>query len=88
MPFIDFRTNIKLDDSKKEALKARFGEAISLLNKSENYLMIGFLDDYTLYFSGQKLEKSAYINVELFGDANNSCYDNFTKAMSDIVLKS
>ena len=45
MPFIDSKITGKISDEKKEAVKTKLGQAISLLNKSETYLMVGFEDN-------------------------------------------
>ena len=57
MPFIDTKVTMKLSDSQKENLKAKLGKAISVMNKSETYLMVGILDGYDLFLGGKKLEK-------------------------------
>ena len=44
MPFIDSKLTVKVDDDKKEALKAKLGQAIGILGKTESYLMVGFED--------------------------------------------
>ena len=49
MPFIDTKVTMKLSDSQKENLKAKLGKAISVMNKSETYLMVGILDGYDLW---------------------------------------
>ena len=48
MPFIDSKITVAVAPEKKEILKAEFGQAISLLHKSENYLMVGLEDNYDL----------------------------------------
>jgi hypothetical protein len=63
MPFIDSKVTVSLTDDKKEQIKARFGQAVSLLNKTETYLMVGFDDNYSLYMGGKKLDKGAYVSV-------------------------
>lgn len=37
MPFIDSKVTVPVTPEKKEAIKAEFGQAISLLHKSETY---------------------------------------------------
>lgn len=54
MPYIDVKLPTKLDGSQKDTLKARLGNAVSILNKSECYFMVGIDDCYTLYFGGKK----------------------------------
>ena len=56
MPFIDSKVTLSMTEDKKETIKAKLGQAITTLNKSEGFLMVGFDDDYTLYLGGKKLE--------------------------------
>ena len=85
MPFIDSKVTVKLTDDKKDNIKASLGQAISILHKSENYLMVGFEDDYDLYMGGSKLEKGAYVSVSLFGNAPSSAYDKMTGEICGIL---
>lgn len=85
MPFIDTRVTVAITPEKREIIKARLGEAISLLHKAEAYLMIGFQDNYNLYMSGKKLEKGAYVAVSLFGNAPSECYNQMTAAICTIL---
>ena len=85
MPFIDSKVTVKLDEEKKESIKAKLGKAVSLLHKGESYLMVGFQDEYALYFAGKKLEKGAYVEVSLFGNASSSDYDKMTGEICRIL---
>lgn len=85
MPFIDARLSMKLSKEKEEVLKTRFGKAITLLNKPEEYLMIGFKDQYDLYFAGSKLEKGAYVAVSLYGEATAEAYEKMTAEVCGIL---
>ena len=85
MPFIDSKLTVKVDDDKKEALKAKLGQAIGILGKTESYLMVGFEDDYTLYMGGKKLDKGAYVQVSLLGEANSSACDKMTAEVCKIL---
>ena len=78
MPFIDSRVSIKMSDAQKESIKSKLGQSLSVLHKSENYLMVGFNDGYDLYFAGEKLDKGAYVEVSLFGSASSSDYSRMT----------
>lgn len=42
MPFIDSKVTVKMSEDKKEQIKAKLGQAIGLLGKTENFLMVGF----------------------------------------------
>ena len=67
MPFINSKITVKVSDEKKEAIKTRLGQAAAIIGKPESYLMVGFEDEYCLYFAGEKLEKGAFVSVDLFG---------------------
>lgn len=51
MPFIDSKVTISLSEEKKETLKTELGKAISILNKPESFLMLGFEDNYDSNFA-------------------------------------
>ena len=85
MPFIDTKISVPVPDGKKEAIKARLGELVSLLHKSEAYLMVGIEDDYDLWFAGKKLEKGAYVAVSLFGSASPADYEKMTAAICALL---
>ena len=85
MPFIDSKVTVKLTEEKKNSVKTRLGQAISIFHKSETYLMVGFEDEYDLYMSGNRLEKGAYVSVSLFGNASSDDYEKMTSAICDIL---
>ena len=85
MPFIDSKIAGAVSAEKKERIKSKLGEAVSLLNKTESFLMVGFEDNYDLYMAGNKLEKGAYVSVSLYGNAAPAAYDKMTGAICDIL---
>ncbi|WP_310603913.1 phenylpyruvate tautomerase MIF-related protein [Anaerosporobacter sp.] len=85
MPFINSKVSVTLTDNQKEVLKTELGKAISLIpGKSEEWLMLGFEDNYSLYFKGQAFEKIAYVEVKIFGSTTAEAYDKLTVAICDI----
>lgn len=79
MPYIDSKITISLSQDKKNELKKELGKIINEIpGKSENYLMIGFQDNYDLYFKGEKLDYGAFVEVKLFGSANEDSLDLVT----------
>lgn len=85
MPFIGSRVTVKLSQENKDTIKKRLGEAISLIpGKSESFLMVGFEDNYSLYFGGKELEKGAFVEVKIFGKATEEDYDKVTAAICGI----
>ena len=87
MPFIDSKITLKISEEQKEKVKSELGKAVSLLNKSETYLMVGFEDNYDLYMGGNKLEKGAYVAVSLFGNASPAAYEKMTAEICTIYEK-
>ncbi len=87
MPFIDSKVTVSLSQNKKEKIKSELGKAISILNKPESYLMVGIQDNYDLYFGGNKLEKGAFISVEVLGNVNSELCDKMTGEICRIFEK-
>ncbi len=68
MPYINSKLTVKLSDQDKENLKSQMGEIIAAIpGKSEEWLMVTFDDNETIYFRGKKMEKAAFIEVKIFG---------------------
>ena len=85
MPFIGSKVTVKISNEKEEIIKKKLGEAIQLIpGKSETFLMLGFEDDYSLYFGGEKLEKGAFVEVKVFGKASKDAYAKLTSAICNI----
>lgn len=78
MPFIDSKITMPVAPDKREVLKTELGKAVSILNKPESFLMVGFEDNYDLYMGGEKLEKGAYVAVSLFGNGTSEAYNKMT----------
>ncbi len=85
MPFINSKVNVALSEEEKDILKDKFGQAISLIpGKSESWLMVGFEDNYSLYFKGKNNTKIAFIEVKIFGRASDRDLDHLTAEISRI----
>ena len=84
MPFIDSKITVAVNDQKKEQIKTKLGQAVSLLGKSESFLMVGMEDNYALYMGGKKLDKGAYVSVSLFGNASKTAYENMTARICEL----
>ena len=87
MPFIDSKISIPVSAEKKERIKSEFGKAISLMNKPESYLMVGLADNYDLWFAGKKLEKGAFVAVDVLGSPSSEDCKKMTAAVCDILKK-
>lgn len=85
MPFIDARFSTPIDNNKEEIIKQKLGKAISLIGKSEAYLMVQIQGDCNLYFKGNKDSDSAYFEVKLLGKSTKANYETLTKALCDLA---
>lgn len=85
MPFIDSKVTVKMSDSQKEQIKTKLGQAIGLLGKTENFLMVGFDDEYDLYMGGEKLDKAAFVSVKVYGKLQSGACDTMTAKICDIL---
>lgn len=85
MPFINSKITLPLSEEKEELIKQRLGQAIAIIpGKSESWLMVGFEDNYKLYFKGDKCEKAAFVEVKIFGSANSQAFDQMTSEICKI----
>lgn len=79
MPFINSKISCKLDADKQERIKTALGQIITTVpGKSENFLMVGFEDEYELYFGGNKLDKGAFVEVRIFGSTSDDILEKLT----------
>ena len=85
MSFIDSKVTVKMSEDKKEQIKAKLGQAIGLLGKTESFLMVGFEDEYDLYMGGNKLDKGAFVSVKVFGSLQSGACDSMTAKICDIL---
>ena len=79
MPFIESKVSFPLSEEKKETIKSELGKAVSILGKSESFLMVGFEDDYDLFMGGKKLDKGAFVSVKLFGQVSSIASKQMTE---------
>ncbi|WMJ23868.1 phenylpyruvate tautomerase MIF-related protein [Paludicola sp. MB14-C6] len=86
MPFIQTKVNVKIEKAQEERIKTKLGKAIELIpGKSENWLMLGFEDECSLYFKGSNQKPIAFVEVKLFGKASSDAYNKLTAAITDIL---
>lgn len=84
MPFINAKITTKISDDKKEALKASFGQAVSALDKTENWVMVNIEDNQDIWFGGNKKAEAAFVGVQLVGNPSPEKSLDFTKKVCDI----
>ncbi len=88
MPYIDSKVTMKLSETQKETLKSALGQIISSIpGKSETYLMVGFDDEYSLFFGGNKLDQGAFIEVKIFGNTSDAALETVTSKICALFEK-
>lgn len=86
MPFINAKISKAVSAQEKEAVKAEFGKAVSIIpGKSEEWLMVGIEDNYDLYFKGNQDAPTAYVEVKLYGKASPDVFDKMTAELCRIM---
>ena len=85
MPFINAKVSTAISQEQEKQLKERLGQAITAIpGKSEQWLMIGFQDNYHLYFRGDNSQPSAFIEVQIYGNSNPAAFDKLTGEITRI----
>lgn len=86
MPFINTKTNVSISKEQETALKTEFGKAISLIGKSEAWLMLSFEGGSSLWFKGSDAP-AAIAEVKLYGRASSSAYNSLTARLTEIISR-
>ncbi len=86
MPYISTKTNVAISKDKEIEIKKKLGKAIEIIpGKSENWLMVSFEEQCSLYFKGKADSGIAFVEVKLFGKADSASYNKLTVVISDIL---
>lgn len=79
MPFINSKISVKISKEQEIEIKTALGQAITAIpGKSESWLMLGFEDEYKLYFRGDDSEPTAFVEVSVYGGENSAAFDKLT----------
>lgn len=87
MPMIEVKTTVALTKEKRDILKSELGKAISIMGKTESYLMISLEDKIDLYFGGKKLQNGAFIQVKVLGNVNAAQSNQMSSKICEILQK-
>ena len=88
MPYIDSKVTVSLSESQRDFLKTELGKIVDdIPGKSEKFLMLGFQDNYSLYFKGKKLDYGAFIEVKLFGAVAEDYLKQVTSEICELYSK-
>lgn len=86
MPYIDTKVSVKMSKEQEACIKEKLGKAIELIpGKSENWLMLGFQDEYKMYFKGSNENPMAFIEVKVFGSENKEAFRQLTGEICNIM---
>ena len=86
MPCIQTKVNVTLTPEKEEAIKQKFGQAITAIpGKTENWLMCTFEDGCRMYFRGEAGAPMAFVEVKVYGKAPASAFDRLTGEITGIL---
>ena len=85
MPFINTKFSAPVSAEKEKELKSALGEAITLLGKSERYLMVEIEDNRRLYFGGDNSAPIAFFDVSLLHSAPRASYEKLTARLCEIA---
>lgn len=85
MPFISLKTNKTINSSAEINLKNKFGNAIKILGKTEDWLMLELDSEKKMYFKGDLSEGMAFLEVKIYGKACKVAYDDMTAELTKIV---
>lgn len=85
MPYINTKTNVKIEPKKEIELKEKFAKAIEVFpGKTEAWLMLNFEDNCHMYFKGSN-EGCAFIEVKIFGRSAEKIFEKMTQEICSIV---
>lgn len=86
MPFINVKTNIKLDNAQKEALNKKLTKAVTLIpGKSEAYIMSAVEDNVSMMFGGESNKPIAFVSVRILHSAPVNAYEKLTAEICKIL---
>lgn len=87
MPYIDSKITTEVTSDKRKILTDKLCDAIKLMHKPKEYLMIGYQDKYDLFFSGEKVENGAFVSVSVFGEPSPEDCEKFTEKLTEIYTE-
>ena len=85
MPYIQTTTTVDISKEQELALKKGYAKAVSIIGKSEKYLMLGFQPKMSMYFSGNADEPTAFIEVKFFGKSTDEKLSLLTAEICKLI---
>lgn len=85
MPYIQIRTNKEITKEKEMLIKQKLGEAITIVGKSESWLMVEFVSSAKLYFKGNDNESIAFVDIKLHGSSDRDNYIELSNIICNLL---
>lgn len=85
MPYINVKLTCAVSREKERMLKSRLGEAITVIGKTEEWLMVEVEENRHIWFRGENLTDCAYVEVSLLGKSTREKFDELTRTICDII---
>lgn len=85
MPYISTTTNVQITNEKELSLKSKYAQAISIIGKSESYLMLGFNPNCSMYFAGNSESPMAFVEVKFLGKSTPTKLNSLTAELCKII---
>lgn len=85
MPFVNTKVTVKITEEQEKTLKEEMGKAMSLVGKSEAYLMVGFEDNCRLWFGGNNDGETAFVDIALLGSVSKENATLLTKEICSVI---
>lgn len=85
MPYIQLKTNTSISKEQETLLKKEMGNVISIIGKSEDWLMLCFEDNQHMYFKGNCEQNMAFLQVMLYGKSSADAYQRLTEKLTQLV---
>jgi len=88
MPFINSIISIDISEEQENLLKNELAKLMTKhFGKSEEWLMLTFDKNKTIYFAGQKKVKSAFIDFKILGTQDEYSKEQFVSDVSELYEK-
>ncbi len=83
MPFVMARVNVPVNRKQEALIKERLGKAIEAIpGKCGDNLLLGMEDGCRFYLRGKE-QKTAYIEVSIFGNEDHRGFDVFARDLTE-----
>ncbi len=85
MPYINASVTCRVTKEKEEEIGRLLGEAIEIFpGKTEKWLMIKIGGEEHIRFAGDSETPAAMIEIMIFGQASDACFERMTGRVCDI----